>query len=301
MPKRGYSIRSGRGLACAAIVAALSGLVAAAANATPVQLANAQYSYEIDTPLATDQPTTTITQSHLPISPELINMPVPLSAVVAGDGTFSGSYGIFAASDRDTIHATFQVEGPGLFTGGQEAAILTLSASTSYQVTVNVKPNRIPPPTIKAVPVLALATGSVMCGGAAQVAAADVSVDFLTPLVNPAFASCGSQNPVQIPSFESQLSGLFQIGVPSNVVMAVSGALGLQAIDAGTDVGSFNATVDPTIEIDPSFAYADDFELDFSPGVTGVTSNDVPEPSSLALLAAMFTSFAIARRRKPAG
>jgi len=135
-----------------------------------------------------------------------------------------------------------------------------------------------------------------MCGDGA-VAVADVSVDLLQPLDNPAFASCGSQNPVQIPSFKSQLTGLFPIGEPLNIIKAVNGTLGLDVVDGGIDTGMFDATADPTIQIDPSFAFADDFELDFSPGFSAGTTSDVPEPSSLTLLAAAFIVLAIIPRR----
>jgi hypothetical protein len=47
------------------------------------------------------------------------------------------------------------------------------------------------------------------------------------------------------------------------------------------DSGSWSASVDPEVEIDPSFAYASDFTLEFSAGPSGAT---VPEPSGTLLL-----------------
>jgi hypothetical protein len=46
---------------------------------------------------------------------------------------------------------------------------------------------------------------------------------------------------------------------------------------ASLGTGSWSASVDPKVEIDPNFAYASDFSLVFSPAPT-------PEPGSLALL-----------------
>ena len=85
--------------------------------------------------------------------------------------------------------------------------------------------------------------------------------------------------------------------MPSNVLKAVSGSLGLQVSDGGIDTGMFDAMADPIIEIDPSFAFADDFELDFSPGFSAGTTSEVLEPSSLTLLAAAFAALAMIRRR----
>jgi hypothetical protein len=47
--------------------------------------------------------------------------------------------------------------------------------------------------------------------------------------------------------------------------------------------GSWSATADPTLIIDPSFPYKDDFELLFPPGFSATPS--VPEPSSVVLIA----------------
>ena len=46
---------------------------------------------------------------------------------------------------------------------------------------------------------------------------------------------------------------------------------------------TFQAIADPTIEIDPNFAYADDFTVVFSPNLPSLTA--APEPSSIVMLA----------------
>ncbi len=57
---------------------------------------------------------------------------------------------------------------------------------------------------------------------------------------------------------------------------------------SGVGSGIWFASADPEVEIDPSFAYAKDFTLEFSPAATSGTGTNpaptVPEPSNLGLL-----------------
>ena len=78
-----------------------------------------------------------------------------------------------------------------------------------------------------------------------------------------------------------------QIGATGNGV--ATGAL-----DCCAGHATFQAIADPTIQIDPSFAYADDFAVAFSPNLPSFTA--VPEPSSIALLAiGLLTLMALVR------
>lgn len=55
---------------------------------------------------------------------------------------------------------------------------------------------------------------------------------------------------------------------------------------------SFYAFLDPTFEIDPSWAYANDFQLEISPGYSAGGGGAIPEPPIWALLAAGFLGLA---------
>jgi hypothetical protein len=283
-------------LTCAAITTALLGLLAAPANAEPVTLTDAVYSYGY----TTLHPPGVTFISRRPISPEI--SPSVLSEFFDASrpgASIIGSYGVLATSNLDHVHAALQITAPPRPIGGDAFVSMELDASTTYQVVVNVKPDRIPPEDIKKVPIIVQATGSVVCGQGAKIASALVRIDEIPEPELPSLPSsaiCGPNLPNA--SFRFNTTDFFPIGVPRNVGKSVGGVLSLTARDGNSESGSFDATVDPTIEIDPSFPYADDFQLDFSPGVSeGSSSDAIPEPSSLALLAAAFTALAIVRRR----
>lgn len=64
-------------------------------------------------------------------------------------------------------------------------------------------------------------------------------------------------------------------------------------IDGSAFNGTWAATVDPSLQIDPSFQYAADFTLEVSPG-----AQSLPEPSSSLLLGAGLVAIAGILRRK---
>ncbi len=62
----------------------------------------------------------------------------------------------------------------------------------------------------------------------------------------------------------------------------------------GEQGGTWSASVDPDIYIDPSFQYANDFALVVSPAIPQST---VPEPKSLWLMGAVLLTLALIGRR----
>ena len=66
--------------------------------------------------------------------------------------------------------------------------------------------------------------------------------------------------------------------------------------NGGSSVGGFSATVDPMVEIDPTFADAADFALEFSANPTTTT---IPEPPTwtLVILGLGMATFSRMRRR----
>jgi hypothetical protein len=58
---------------------------------------------------------------------------------------------------------------------------------------------------------------------------------------------------------------------------------------------NFYAYLDPTFEIDPSWAYAKDFQLEISPGYSAGGGGAVPEPSTWALMLLGFAGLGFAR------
>jgi hypothetical protein len=154
-----------------------------------------------------------------------------------------------------------------------------IAADTLYQVMVVESPDKIAPSDVKGVPVIGTTKGSTQCtGGLEGQATALVVVGGAT------FARADCPPGINPDSFDKSATGAFPTGVPQNIDVEAYGGVFLQVggFDGSTDKGFFFASADPSFEIDPSFPYAKDFELVYSPGFT---STGVPEPSSLLLLA----------------
>ena len=205
--------------------------------------------------------------------------PIDLSRFTTGSGDSSGSYSLFAGTNRDTVQGTVKLEAKSLF--DESKFDINVTATSSYQVVVRVKRGKIPPENIKSVPIIANAKGSVECsntttgpnegGGFGQ--AMVTIVGFATYS-----AACGSKAPA---SFSKSTVDDLTINKPVNVQKKVFGGLA-EEVHGGTITENFDITADPTFEIDPSFAFADDFELVFSPGAE--TVSNTPEPASIAML-----------------
>jgi PEP-CTERM motif len=121
-------------------------------------------------------------------------------------------------------------------------------------------------------------TFNVFMGASTGTASASVNIfdetdpDFFIQQSACAGSACASgENPVL--GTPINISGEFNPGDVIAVQISVEGGL--------TSWGTWSASIDPEIYIDPSFQYADDFTLIASPALT---SSSAPEPASLALL-----------------
>jgi len=157
-----------------------------------------------------------------------------------------------------------------------------VEADTYYQVMV--VNTHFVPSNVKGVPIIGTTAGTTSCSTeAGDSAVAQVVVDDIVY----AKAQCPPEPGLIDTSFSTKATSTFPIGVPVNVVVSAYGTLNLGVgYDQDVDHGTFYASADPSFEIDPSFPYADDFELVYSPGLAmPPDGTDIPEPGSLLLLA----------------
>jgi hypothetical protein len=87
--------------------------------------------------------------------------------------------------------------------------------------------------------------------------------------------------------YPSSFAGTNSADLYPNVVVYdlsiyISGDAGIGTAASGTE--TWSASLDPMIEIDPSFADASDFTLEVSPNLAGTSTTPTPEPGSLLLL-----------------
>jgi hypothetical protein len=273
--RRFRSFLRGAVTAICAVIAAAFASTAGPASATTT-LIDASYGYAIQT----DNGVTSKESAH-PVS----SSGEPQSE----DGTATGGYFVSAASSRDEIQASVQLNAPPNSPANFES--IGLAAYSEYQVAVAVRSGKKPPPSITAVPIEITITGSVSCSGFSTSAFANVVVGLVVPLT-PA-AQCGLDP--EIPSFVDSETVPVSIGTPVPIEKDADGDVSyFSAGDGETASASIHAVVDPTFEIDPSFAYADDFELDYSPGYYP-SGSAVPEPSTWLLLASGFGALILCR------
>ena len=90
-------------------------------------------------------------------------------------------------------------------------------------------------------------------------------------------ADCGALAPTSSGTFAMNQSLLVNANVEGGFTMNAGAAV--QGPVIGTAIVAATAGVDPIISIDPSFLFANDYHIEFSPGVAAV-----PEPSSILLL-----------------
>ena len=184
---------------------------------------------------------------------------------------------MFAGANRDTVNGTVTLEGDSLFDSTK--FYISVMANTNYQVVVRVKPGK-DPGSIKRVPIVVNATGSVSCSPTTQ-GSTEGSGFGQAKVTVVGFASYSATCGKGRPSFKKSTVDDFTINEPVSVQKQVSGGLA-EEVHSGIITENFNITADPTFEIDPGFAFADDFELVFSPGAE--TVSNTPEPASVAML-----------------
>jgi hypothetical protein len=163
-------------------------------------------------------------------------------------------------------------------------------ARALYSVIVSKKPGRVVPSSVDGVPIIGTATGRVECSsssGASVDSIAQVAVENLE--TKPNWVAACNEDGVILPDFDKAhvKKGKFPIDEPILISNTVSSSMTLFVGGVfPMDHASFSAFADPDLEIDPSFPYADDFQLEYSPGFDTPIDNggtDVPEPPSVAL------------------
>ena len=170
---------------------------------------------------------------------------------------------------------------------GAPVTAFTEGSSISYYFQVE---QRAPAP-VNIIPLLVHGHLDVTTGGnlaAAGEGAADATAALSIPALNISPIVSAFCNRISCASSTSGMSFAFNGSANATPGQNILVQL-LVAGDAGTvpgfNVGSstFQAFADPEIEIDPSFVFASDFTLAFSPNLTPPTAT--PEPSSISLLA----------------
>ena len=183
--------------------------------ADPISLTHASYADTVNKPKG---PITF--SSSAPNSRELVT-PIDLSIFTTGSGTASGHYGLFAGTNRDTVNGTVTLEGDSLFASTK--FYISVMAKTNYQVVVRVKPGK-DPGSIKRVPIVVNATGSVSCSPTTQ-GSTEGSGFGQAKVTVVGFASYSATCGKGRPSFKKSTVDDFTINEPVSVQKQVSGGL----------------------------------------------------------------------------
>jgi hypothetical protein len=219
------------------------------------------------------------------IPPAVIEVAAAGGTTILTAGTVSGTGfngGPEGGSESSTATASFaggeaSVSGTGSTSGG----VSTANSSGLGEVTFyfEVAQTSMTPVVITSVPLIFTGSDSTSASGPD----AEALAYFETP--------AGQINSCSATGFAVGACGTLPSSNSGSLDYSASpGALyDMQVIASGDSTlgtGSWSASVDPQVEIDPSFLYASAFTLDFSPDVSG--STPTPEPSSLLLLGTGF-------------
>jgi hypothetical protein len=291
---------------CAVIAAAVGASAAGSALAQQLAPANAFYleraGYNVPFPAGVTGYAGYVVGSSSPLG--IVLNPAPASHLFysTNGGTPHANYALVAGTGSDGVDGTFFVQGAPnsvAYVGAQ------LLAETQFEVEVVKSSGATPPATIKSVPILVTATGNVDCSNSASNAQAIVTLGLLAPLTGSPdlTAACNTPGIPDNDIFNISTEGQLPIGELSTITKEAAASTQVNACVPGPAVTSCPSTydttqvsafVDPTIEIDPSFAYAKDFVLEYSPGYSPGGSA-VPEPSTWLLLASGFGALILHR------
>jgi PEP-CTERM motif-containing protein len=253
---------------------------AAKADVTPVTLTDAEYSYTIEGP-------------NYYVSKTTLTPPGQVSVPI---GKFS-STGVATGSDKVIVKPDLvEIDGNLTIQAGLLGAVngfMELVADTTYEVEVVANPDKTPPSSITKVPITEYAVGGLIASAGNEVTIINAygSIDVSGPAGGPSLYT--EDWPDGPTSIDETPTAFFPIGEAVSVGKIVDATISTTAYGLfRTQFGGFDASVDPAFEIDPSFPYASDFELEYSPGFS---SGAAPEPSTWLLLASGFGSLAVCR------
>jgi hypothetical protein len=164
----------------------------------------------------------------------------------------------------------------------ENGIVLSLGATTIYYA--QVVPRRSAPVGILSVPYRVTTSGAVSCAPSSLPDPFSVSSAVAQVNIGGAFAAqagCGGFLGPTSDAFSENVNMQLEVGKQVQVIMVAGGTITAGANrDNPSMFGAFEAWVDPTFAIDPTFPYANDFDLIFSsPG-----QRIIPEPATGALL-----------------
>jgi hypothetical protein len=224
------------------------------------------------------------------IKPDSIVQLTAMNKIGTSPGGSTGRIGVARATAAVSLDLTSLLDS---FHTTSASFYIQVDVQTRYQMTVVPKPNETIPANVYNVPIIATTSGTISTSGDDSYAGATVSYGYSYDDSDDYIYYQRALSD-QFPSFEGIIYDKYvPIGVPRFVKLDAFGSLGLY-VGWGTglhDSGKFSAEADPIFEIDPTFPYADDFQIIYSPGGDAPAA---PEASTWAMLVAGFGALGLA-------